>query len=493
MKEREDKRLPRTMRSRMRSLVMVVLIAALMPTALVGWNELYSAHLELSAPVVEMLETPRGIGLTPVRIIFKVQDLGAGLDQVDTEFVSANGSSRTLLSRSLKGKSSERFTLEFSGDTSELEEGPGVLRVSASDKSLWGNRSTFELALRVDFHKPTIKFVSRSPISREGRTSFAMYEAADQELALSGIKIGNRVFQGFPARGFDPEIVDPNVYGVFYSIEGSQSNIKLFAEDQVGNTEGVELQSNTERTSPQAFSRELNGDDLVQVVQKLVDSELTRFDQIAAGAHALLSTEGKDIDTRTADRFRFLVEYRLPLDNQAIAAEVARMQRFERYWEDFFSRPTGVVVANFGSIISYTRNGKTLARLTAPWIEIAPTGTDGPVRALNEGYVTFIGEQGVYGNLVVIDHGLGVASLYGGLGVPLVQLGEQVHRNQILASADGGGLLERGNYLLEIRVQGVRVDPSEWWNGSWYQSEFIEQIDVLRRAKGLPIYRPLGK
>ena len=493
MKEREDSKRPKTMRTRMRSLIMVVLIAALMPTALVGWNELYSAHLELSSPAIEVLETPRGIGLTPVRVIFKVQDFGSGLDQVETEFVGANGSARTLLSRTLKGKMSERFTLEFSGDASELEEGAGVLRVYASDRSLWGNGTTFELPLRVDFHKPTLKFISQSPTAREGRTSFSMYEAADQDLALSGIKVGNRVFQGFPAHGFDREIDDPNLYGVFYSVEGTHSNVKLFAEDQVGNTDGKDLQITTERSNSQVFSREVSGDDLVRIVQRLVDSELTRFEQLAAGTHALLSTAGKDIDTRTADRFRFLIEYRLPLDNQVIAAEVARMQRYDRYWEDFFSRPSGTVVANFGSIISYTRNGKILARLTTPWIELAPTGVDGPVRALNEGYVTFLGDQGVYGNVVVIDHGLGVTSLYGGLGAPMVQLGEQVHRNQIVASAEGGGLLERGNYLLEMRVQGLRVDPSEWWNGNWYQSEFIEQIDAVRRAKGLPIYRPLGK
>ena len=477
----------------MRSLFMVVAIAALMPTAIVGWNELYSSHLELSAPQIELLETPRGIGLTPVRVIFKVQDVGAGLENVDVEFVRANGAARGLLSRALNGKQSERFTLEFSGDSSELEEGAAVLKITATDFSLWGNKAVVEVPLRVDFHKPTLRFVSQSQIAREGHTSFAIYEAADQDLALSGIKAGNRVFQGFPARGFDSEIVDPNLYGVFYSIEAARSGVKLFAEDQVGNTNGIEVQLNSEHTNTQNFSRELSSDDLVRLVQRLVDGELERFEQIAAGAHALLSPEGKDIETRTADRFRFLIEYRLPLDNQVVLAEVARLQRFERYWEDFFSRPTGTIIANFASVVSFTRDGKILARLTSPWVEIAPSGSDGEVRALNEGYVSFAGNQGIYGNLIVIDHGLGVASLYGGLGTLNVSRGDLVHRNEIIANAEGGGLLERGNYLLEMRVQGIRVDPSEWWDGKWYGSEFIAQIDAIRRTKGLPIYRPLGK
>lgn len=493
MKERESKRLPPTLRSRMRSLVMVVLIAALMPTALVGWSQLYSSHLEITKPIIEVLEAPRGIGLTPVRVIFKVQDADSGLSRVETEFVRSNDVARSLLDRDMKGKVGERFTLEFSGDGSELEEGPGTLRIKASDQSFWGNTSVYEIPLHVDFHKPSIRFISQSSSVSVGHTSFALYEAADQDLVISGIKAGNRVFQGFSARGFDKEITDSNLYGVFYSLEDSNSSAKLFAEDQVGNTSAVDIQPSNIHLNAQSFSREITGDDLVNMVQSLVESELGRFEQIAAGSHQLLSAEGKDIETRTADRFKFLVDYRTALDNQSVAAEISKIQRFDRYWEDFFSRPTGNIVANFGAVISYTRNNKTLARLTTPWIEISPSGAEGEVRALNEGYVAFVGQQGVYGNIVVIDHGLGVATLYGGLAASTVQHGALVHRNQIIGTAQGGGLLERGNFLLEMRLQGVRVDPSEWWNGSWYQSEFIQQIDALRRVKGLPIYRPLGK
>ncbi len=83
------------------------------------------------------------------------------------------------------------------------------------------------------------------------------------------------------------------------------------------------------------------------------------------------------------------------------------------------------------------------------------------VRAVHEGTVAFAGPFAGYGNLVIVDHGGQIYSLYGQLGAPLVERGARVDRGQPVGT--GGRILAGipGLYF-EMRVDGKPVDPLEW-------------------------------
>ena len=87
----------------------------------------------------------------------------------------------------------------------------------------------------------------------------------------------------------------------------------------------------------------------------------------------------------------------------------------------------------------------------------APGGT--PIAAAAAGVVIHAGWMGGYGNLVVIDHGGGIATAYGHQSSIAVGSGQQVSQGQTIGYVGSTGH-STGNHLhFEVRVNGAAVDP----------------------------------
>ncbi len=90
----------------------------------------------------------------------------------------------------------------------------------------------------------------------------------------------------------------------------------------------------------------------------------------------------------------------------------------------------------------------------------APMGT--PILATADGVVVFAGPRGNYGNMVLIDHGHGVATLYAHTNTIRVKEGQLVKRDQIIASIGISGLATGPHVLYEVRVNGAAVNPLKY-------------------------------
>jgi murein DD-endopeptidase MepM/ murein hydrolase activator NlpD len=91
-------------------------------------------------------------------------------------------------------------------------------------------------------------------------------------------------------------------------------------------------------------------------------------------------------------------------------------------------------------------------------IDIAvPSGT--PVRASASGTVIHAGWLGGYGNLVVIDHGDGLATAYGHNSALLVAVGQNVSQGETISLSGSTGNSTGPHVHFEVRVNGVPVDP----------------------------------
>lgn len=88
-----------------------------------------------------------------------------------------------------------------------------------------------------------------------------------------------------------------------------------------------------------------------------------------------------------------------------------------------------------------------------------PCGT--PIRAINAGVVTFVGNGGAFGQRVIIDHGNGISSFYGHIqsGSFLVSEGEQVEGGQNIAGVGDTGVVTGCHLDLKITVDGDHTDP----------------------------------
>ena len=96
-----------------------------------------------------------------------------------------------------------------------------------------------------------------------------------------------------------------------------------------------------------------------------------------------------------------------------------------------------------------------------PGIDISvPVGT--PVKAAGKGVVTYAGWLSGYGNVVIIDHGYGIQSVYGHNSQILVKVGQTVKRGDIIAKSGNTGRSTGPHVHFEIRVNGNPVDPMKY-------------------------------
>jgi murein DD-endopeptidase MepM/ murein hydrolase activator NlpD len=99
-----------------------------------------------------------------------------------------------------------------------------------------------------------------------------------------------------------------------------------------------------------------------------------------------------------------------------------------------------------------------------------------PVHASNAGTVVHADYLGIYGNCVIIDHGLGVQSLYAHLSQIGVKVGDTVKKDQEIGRTGSTGLAGGDHLHFTMLVQGVPVNPVEWWDAHWLQDRVLRKI-----------------
>jgi len=83
---------------------------------------------------------------------------------------------------------------------------------------------------------------------------------------------------------------------------------------------------------------------------------------------------------------------------------------------------------------------------------------------------------GIYGNCVILDHGLGVQSLYAHLSTIGAKVGDTVTKGQELGRTGTTGLAGGDHLHFTLLVQGVPVNPVEWWDAHWLQDRVNRKI-----------------
>jgi hypothetical protein len=161
-----------------------------------------------------------------------------------------------------------------------------------------------------------------------------------------------------------------------------------------------------------------------------------------------LPTAMVDLDPETERR---------AIDEGARLRTLYRTISSERLWRGKFTRPVAGTEPGTGFGSRRIINGKP--RMPHSGIDFAaPTGT--PVVAANSGRVALVAEFFFPGRLVVLDHGLGLYTLYFHLDSVGVAEGAMVERGQPIGTVGATGRATGPHLHFGAQVGSARIDPA---------------------------------
>jgi len=169
-------------------------------------------------------------------------------------------------------------------------------------------------------------------------------------------------------------------------------------------------------------------------------------------------------------------------DRKAIA-DYGRKTSPTPLWQGPFLRmPNTAPLGGFAQARTYIYQGKEVDRQTHLGFDLASVA-HADVPAANRGTVVFAGDFGIYGQCIIIDHGLGLQSIYGHLSRIGVKPGETVEKGQIIGSTGATGMAGGDHLHFETVISGQSVNPVEWWDPHWMKNNVTDKLALIKATR----------
>lgn len=439
-------------------LVTILVIAAGLAT---GW--LLFTRFEREAPVIGTRTTAVHVGSEHLHEL-RVSDSGMGIERLRA-WLESGSSQLDLVEESFEGsllwgadlRGVQRFELAIRPAELGLADGPATLSIEAFDYSWSGNRTRVDVPLVIDTRPPRISLQTGLTYVRRGGAEMVVYEMSE-EARLHGVEIGEHFSPGFPHPG------DPNRFVAFYPFPPETppgSSPAVVGEDRAGNRTKVGVSiSVIERSFPE---------DRIELSQSFIEQKVSEIlggeEPDLLGAYLRIN---RDLRRENAEQIH----------------EICRESSEDRLWQGAFTQlPNSSVGSRFGERRSYVYDGNEVDRQVHLGHDFASTAR-AEVPVANSGVVAFSGDLGIYGQSVIVDHGLGLFSLYGHLSEIAAEKGQVLAQGEVLGRTGSSGLAGGDHLHFAMMVGGTFVDPDEWIDPTWIQEHIEADLAVAAAVAG---------
>jgi len=355
----------------------------------------------------------------------------------------------------------------------ELQSGPARVVVTATRPSLLNLRqltSTVTKDFQVRLEPPRIAVLSTKHYVNHGGSEMVVYKVTPADVA-SGVRVGDVEYAGFPASGAGVTNADPSIRIAFFALlhdQGLDTPIAAFARDEAGNQAKATFVDNVFE-KPFKKSR-------IEIDDKFMNKTVP--DIVEHSPELKMAPPPQDSPELLAAFLKVNGDLRRINADQIAALAAKTSPRL--LWEGpFVQLGNSQVEARFADRRTYFHNGKEIDRQTHLGFDLAVTAHV-PVAAANGGTVLNASWLGIYGNCVIIDHGMGVQSLYGHLMSFDVKVGDTVTRGQEIGRSDSTGLAGGDHLHFTMLVGGRMVNPVEWWDPHWIADRVERKLKEAR-------------
>ena len=350
----------------------------------------------------------------------------------------------------------------------ELQSGAARIVVTATRPSFLNLRQLTSSAAKdfqVRLERPRVAIVSTHHYINHGGSEMVVYRATPPDV-LSGVRVGNVEYPGFPAADAGAKGAAPDIKVAFFALLWNQplnAPINAFARDEAGNESKVSFIDNAFE-KPQKKSR-------IELDDKFLNRVVPDIAEHAPELKMPAPSEGSDMLPG------FLKENgELRKLNADFIASMAKKTSSTRQWDGpFVQLGNSKVEASFADHRTYFYKGKEVDQQVHLGFDLAVT-EHVPVLAAAAGTVVHADWLGIYGHCVIVDHGEGVQSLYAHLMSFDVKPGDKVTRGQQIGRSDSTGLAGGDHLHFTMLVGGQMVNPVEWWDPHWIQDRVERKL-----------------
>lgn len=353
------------------------------------------------------------------------------------------------------GQAKESFNLLQSG----FAEGPFSLQVKATNSPghIGLDRTTTRQHSFIFENKPpAVAVLSVAHNITRGGVGVVAYTVS-KEVEKTGVAVGTSFYPGYLQGGGYYVCLFPFPY----DMDPAQYIPRVMAVDRAGNerTTGINYHLIGKNFPPDTIT--LSDTFLDKIAAEFRD----RYPQAATPLELFLKVNG---EIRSQDR-------------QAIYDHGQRTSPVP-LWDGVFVRmPNSAPLGGFAQTRTYVYQGKEVDRQTHLGFDLASLA-HAEVPAANHGKVVYAGDLGIYGQCVIIDHGLGLQTIYGHLSRIGVKAGDSVEKGQIIGNTGATGMAGGDHLHFEVVVSGFSVNPIEWWDPSWIKNNVTSKLEMAKPA-----------
>ncbi|MEW6079341.1 MAG: M23 family metallopeptidase [Thermodesulfobacteriota bacterium] len=376
--------------------------------------------------------------------------LAAGQEHALADFSSA-GSGEIIASK--------QFDISLAPKKAGIPDGPATLRVQARD-SAWrgwfkGNLAYVEKEVAIDTKKPEVEVLTPQHYINKGGVGLVIYRVLEPD-TVHGVQVGDRFFPGRAG-----QFEDANICLGFFAVAYDQPpdvSPMVQVTDAAGN---ITRAGFYHLIKPKVFA-----EDLIPLSDGFLNTVMPAFDVPVP-------------DDRPIETFKY-VNTELRIKNDETIRSVCRQSDNQQHWQGVFvSFPNATCRAAFGDHRTYQYQGQVVSQAYHLGVDLASLAKS-PVPAGNAGRVAFAGDLGIYGRAVIIDHGLGLFSLYGHLSQISVAEDQMVSRGETIGLSGQTGLAGGDHLHYSMLLQDTFINPIEWWDESWITNNINSKKDMIR-------------
>ena len=409
-----------------------------------------------SAPVVTFPSPPSAIGAeTAIRVRIEsphgVRRISAAIEQNGVRypvFERSEPASRWLFWR--RRQAAAEVTVPAGRKLAPaLKDGKAKLIVDAQANDLRSSVASGEIEFEVISAPPKLAVDGFQHYINQGGCELAV-AAISGYWTDAGVRVGQDSFRSFPLPG---------------SKSGERFSLFAFPWDMPAATVPIFFARNPGQESTARFwfkvfpkkfrSRNLDIDDaFLEKVDNQIDP---------GGAGSLL------------DRFLKINGELRRKNNRTLADQRLKTADHFLWSKPFLQLANSKVESQFADRRAYIYKGKKVDEQVHLGFDLSVT-KHVAVPAANDGRVVYAADLGIYGNCVVVDHGYGLQSIYGHLNSIEVKEGDMVKQNQTLGRSGSTGLAAGDHLHYSMQVDGVQVNPVEWWDAHWIKDRIRTKL-----------------